>query len=190
MSDLKTFLSKIAVDPTKLGEFLLDPEKVMSAAKLSDEDKTALRAGVPALIAARLAGRALDEILGLQAGQPFQFVVQPPQFVVHPPQFVVQPPPQFVVHPPHFVVQPPPQFVVHPPQFVVQPPPQFVVYPPPQFVVHPPQFVVQPPPQFVVHPPQFVVQPPPQFVVQPTAPKTRSPGTKVRRTGRAKRPKK
>jgi hypothetical protein len=176
MADLKSYLSEIAIDSTRLGKFLLDPEEEMESAGLNDEDKLALRAGLPAMIAARLAGAPAGAAFTPEAGRPPQLLFTQPQFVVGhlvvppPQQFVVQPPPQFVA--PQFVVHPPPQFVVQPPpQFVVQPPPQFVapqfvVHPPPQFVVQPPpQFVVQPPPQFVA--PQFVVPPPPQFVVHP-----------------------
>jgi hypothetical protein len=153
---LKEFLSNLATDPRKLGEFLHEPEAAMSAANLSEADKTALRSGVAGMVAARLAGVPLD-----QAFMPLAYLIHPEvaAYMIHPfaaaPQYVVQPPPQYVVHPPQFVVQPPPQYVVYPPQFVVQPPPQYVV--------HPPQFVVQPPPQYVVYPPQFVVQPPPYY---------------------------
>src|SRR5947207_15388641 len=55
-TDLKEFLSNLATDPWKLGEFLHAPEPVMSAANLSEADKTALRSGVSVMVAARLAG--------------------------------------------------------------------------------------------------------------------------------------
>ena len=178
---LKKFLSNLATDPRKLGEFLHEPEAAMSTANLSEEDKTALRSGVSGMIAARLAGVPLDKAFQLQstmyvwymkaAPEPAYMKQPPPQFVVYPSQWAPEaalmihyikvtpepayPPPQYVVYPPQFVVQPPPQYVVYPPQFVAQPPPQYVVYPP--------QFVVQPPPQYVVYPPQFVVQPPPYY---------------------------
>jgi hypothetical protein len=162
MADLKSYLSEIAIDSTRLGKFLLDPEEEMESAGLNDEDKLALRAGLPAMIAARLAGAPAGAAFTPEAGRPPQLLFTPPQFVVGhlvvppPQQFVVQPPPQFVVQPPPQFVAP--QFVVHPPpQFVVQPPPQFVVQPPPQFVA--PQFVVPPPPQFVVHPPVQPLEP-------------------------------
>jgi hypothetical protein len=139
-------MSGLATDPRKLGEFLHEPEETMSAANLSEEDKAALRSGVPGMIYARLIGVSKEH-----AFWPVTLVKAPPPAPA--PQYVVQPPPQHVVYPP--------------PQYVVQPPPQYVVYPPPQYVVYPPQFVVQPPPQYVVYPPQFVVQPPPQYVVYP-----------------------
>jgi hypothetical protein len=55
-TDLKEFLSNLATHPRKLGEFLHAPEPVMSAANLSEADKTALRSGVSGMVAARLAG--------------------------------------------------------------------------------------------------------------------------------------
>src|SRR6266480_4702607 len=60
-TDLKEFLSNLATDPWKLGEFLHAPEPVMSAANLSEADKTALRSGVSGMVAARLAGVPLDQ---------------------------------------------------------------------------------------------------------------------------------
>ena len=60
-TDLKEFLSNLATDPRKLGEFLHTPEPVMSAANLSEADKTALRSGVSGTVAARLAGVPLDQ---------------------------------------------------------------------------------------------------------------------------------
>ena len=60
-TDLKEFLSNLATDPRKLGEFLHTPEAVMSATNLSEADKTALRSGVSGMVAARLAGVPLGE---------------------------------------------------------------------------------------------------------------------------------
>src|SRR6266480_5373927 len=60
-TDLKEFLSNLATHPRKLGEFLHAPEPVMSAANLSEADKTALRSGVSGMVAARLAGVPLDQ---------------------------------------------------------------------------------------------------------------------------------
>jgi hypothetical protein len=174
---LKEFLSNLATDPRKLGEFLHEPEDAMSSANLSEEDKTALRSGVAGMVAARLAGVPLDQaflLLGYQKVAPvyapmiqMHYVCAPPSAyqklaalpasMIHYPPGTPEPaysPPQYVIYPPQFVVQPPPQYVAYPPQFVVQPPPQYVAYPP-QFVVQPP------PPQYVAYPPQFVVQPPP-----------------------------
>jgi hypothetical protein len=55
-TDLKEFLSNLATDPRKLGEFLHTPEAVMSATNLSEADKTALRSGVSGMVAAQLGG--------------------------------------------------------------------------------------------------------------------------------------
>ena len=60
-TDLKEFLSNLATDPRKLGEFLHAPEAVMSFGNLSEADKTALRSGVSGMVAARLAGVSLDQ---------------------------------------------------------------------------------------------------------------------------------
>src|SRR5437667_5746836 len=58
---LKEFLSNLATDPRKLGEFLHAPEDMMSAANLSEGDKAALRSGVPGMVYACLMGVPLDE---------------------------------------------------------------------------------------------------------------------------------
>src|SRR5438094_5469021 len=60
-NELKEFLSNLATDPRKLGEFLHAPEAVMSFGNLSEADKTALRSGVSGMVAARLAGVSLDQ---------------------------------------------------------------------------------------------------------------------------------
>ena len=76
-TDLKEFLSNLATDPRKLGEFLHAPEAVMSFGNLSEADKTALRSGVSGMVAARLAGVSLDQ----ETPQPPQIgpSPQPPQ---------------------------------------------------------------------------------------------------------------
>jgi hypothetical protein len=124
-TDLKEFMSGLATDPRKLGEFLHEPEDTMSAANLSEEHKAALRSGVPGMIYARLKGVSMEHA--------FWPVTLNKASPVPAPQYFVQPPPQHVVYPP-------PQYVVYPPQFVVQPPPQYVVQPPPQYVVYPPYY--------------------------------------------------
>jgi len=129
-TDLKEFMSGLATDPRKLGEFLHEPEDTMSAANLSEEDKAALRSGVPGMIYARLKGVSMEHAFWPVTLNKAPPAPAPQYFVQPPPQHVVYPPPQYVVYPPQFVVQPPPQYVVYPPQFVVQPPPQYVVYPP------------------------------------------------------------
>jgi hypothetical protein len=89
-TDLKEFLSNLATDPRKLGEFLHAPEPLMSAANLSEADKTALRSGVSGMVAARLAGVPLDEETP-QIGKP----PEPPQIGPSPtPQIGPSPTPQ------------------------------------------------------------------------------------------------
>src|SRR6266566_6715647 len=90
-TDLKEFLSNLATDPWKLGEFLHAPEPVMSAANLSDADKTALRSGVSGMVAARLAGVPLDQETPQIGPSP-----EPPQIGPSPapPQIGPSPPPQ------------------------------------------------------------------------------------------------
>jgi hypothetical protein len=156
---LKEFLSNLATDPTKLGEFLHKPEAAMSAANLSEADKAALRSGVAGMVAARLAGVPLDKA--------FAYMIHP---IAAPPQYVVQPTYiNYMYHPiaaaPQYVVQPTQMnYMFHPiaaaPQYVVQPPPTFI-HP----IVAPPQYVVQP--WYMIHPiaapPQYVVQSPPYY---------------------------
>ena len=117
---LKEFLSNLATDARKLGEFLHDPEAAMSVGNLSEADKTALRSGVSGMVAARLAGMPLD-----QAFQP------PPQLphIGPPPVWHIGPSPQ----PPH--IGPPPAWHIGQPAtwHIGLPPqlpslPQFVVY--------------------------------------------------------------
>ena len=89
MAELREFLSELATDPQRLGEFIQDPEGAMTTAELSDEDKNALRSGFPAIISARLAG--------LSTEQAFQLPIRPvsPQLQFQlPPQQIFQLPPQ------------------------------------------------------------------------------------------------
>jgi hypothetical protein len=92
-TDLKEFLSNLATDPLKLGEFLHAPEPVMSAANLLEADKTALRSGVPGMVAARLAGVPLDQ----EPPEPPQ-IGQPPE----PPQIGQPPEPPQIGSTPQF----------------------------------------------------------------------------------------
>jgi len=180
MADLKDFLSSLATDPSKLGEFIRDPEAVAKKAELSDDDLAALKSGLPALIHARLAGVSLEDafnvtlrppvspnqfVFPVQLQQPLQISQFPPQFVFQqlPPQFIFQLPPQFQQLPPQFIFQLPPQFQQLPPQFQ-QLPPQFIFQLPPQFQQLPPQFIFQ------QLPPQFLQQLPPQFIFQQPGP--------------------
>jgi hypothetical protein len=130
MAELREFLSELATNPSRLGEFIQDPEAAMTAAELSDEDKTALQSGFPAMIYARLMGVPAEQAFTIRAP------IAPPQIAQVAPQIVpLQLPPQL----PPQIVWPvlPPQIVwpVIPPQL----PPQ-IVWPviPPQL---PPQIV-------------------------------------------------
>ena len=128
-TSLKEFLSNLATDPRKLGEFLHKPEVAMSAAKLSEADKTALRSGVSGMVAARLAGVPLDQAFqpaGVAAQPPYVAHVTPPPYVAH----VTQPYVGLTPQPPYVGLSPQPAY---PPQFVVYPPPQYVVPPPPPY---------------------------------------------------------
>jgi hypothetical protein len=92
-TDLKEFLSNLATDPRKLGEFLHAPGPVMSAANLSEADKTALRSGVSGMVAARLQG---TPVTAQQIGKPPPKpppTPEPPQ-IGQPPQPRPSPTPQ------------------------------------------------------------------------------------------------
>ena len=125
---LKEFLSNLATDARKLGEFLHDPEAAMSVGKLSEADKTALRSGVSGMVAARLAGMPLD-----QAFQP------PPQLphIGPPPVWHIGPPPQ----PPHIGPSPQPPHIGPPPAWHIGQPATWHIGLPPQLPSLP-QFVV------------------------------------------------
>lgn len=152
-TSLKEFLSNLATDARKLGEFLHEPEDAMSAANLSEEDKTALRSGVAGMVAARLAGVPLEEA--------FKLMVYPVLvYYLHPMKVTPEPPfahpmkaaaelPMFAMYP-QKVAAWPPMFAMYPQKAVAEP-----AYPPTQYMVYPPQFVVQPPPQYVVYPPYY-----------------------------------
>ena len=154
MADLKDFLSELAIDPTKLGQFIHDPDAAMQSAKLSDADKAALRSGFASVIYARLAGLPIE--------QAFQVLIRPP-VGVPPAQFGAQPaqwpPAQFGAQPAQW---PPAQFGAQPAQW---PPAQFWAQPaqwqPAQFWAPPAQW---PPAQFWAPPAQW---PPAQFWAQP-----------------------
>ncbi len=79
MAELRDFLSELATDPQRLGEFIQDPESAMTAAELSDEDKNALRSGFPAIIYARLAGLSTEEAFQITLRPPQQIFQLPPQ---------------------------------------------------------------------------------------------------------------
>jgi hypothetical protein len=125
---LKEFLSNLATDARKLGEFLHDPEAAMSVGNLSEADKTALRSGVSGMVAARLAGMPLD-----QAFQP------PPQLphIGLPPVWHIGSSPQ----PPHIGPSPQPPHIGPPPAWHIGQPATWHIGLPPQLPSLP-QFVV------------------------------------------------
>jgi hypothetical protein len=125
---LKEFLSNLATDARKLGEFLHDPEAAMSVGNLSEADKTALRSGVSGMVAARLAGMPLDQAF------------QPPPHLPH-----IGPPPQ----PPH--IGPPPVWHIGP-----SPQPPHIGPPPAWHIGQPATWHIGLPPQLPSLP-QFVV---------------------------------
>ena len=89
---LKEFLSNLATDPRKLGEFLHAPGPVMSAANLSEADKTALRSGVSGMVAARLGSTPVNTPeIGKPPPKPAP-TPEPPQIGQPPPP--PAPPPQ------------------------------------------------------------------------------------------------
>src|SRR2546421_12016176 len=96
-TDLKEFLSNLATDPRKLGEFLHTPEAVMSATNLSEADKTALRSGVSGMVAARLGG---TPVTAQQIGKPPKPPTpQAPQIRPNPTPPSPTPPPHGHTHP-------------------------------------------------------------------------------------------
>jgi hypothetical protein len=65
MANLKDFLTELATDPKKLGEFIHNPEAAMATEGLSNEDQAALRSGFPGIIYARLAGVPIEQAFQL-----------------------------------------------------------------------------------------------------------------------------
>ena len=106
--ELREFLSELATDPKKLGEFIHDQEAATTAADLSDEDKVALRSGFPAMMYARLAGLPKEKAFDITARAPLPPSAFPPPPLVFPPPPLVwpPPPPQLVFPPPPLVVSP------------------------------------------------------------------------------------
>jgi hypothetical protein len=75
VSKLKDFLTELATDPKKLGDFIHDPDAAMAAARLSSKDQDALRSGFPDIIHARLAGVPIKKA----------FQIPPPPIITMPP---------------------------------------------------------------------------------------------------------
>jgi len=144
---LKEFLSNLATDARKLGEFLHGPEAAMSAANLSEADKTALRSGVSGMVAARLAGMPLD--------QAFQPPFQPPHIGPPPQPPHIGPLPQ----PPHIGPLPQPPHIGPLPQ-----PPHIGPLPQPPHIGQPPAWHIgQPPAWHIGLPPAWHIGLPPQL---------------------------
>ena len=124
MTDLRTFLAEMALDPEKFAEFLRDPKSAMQAQELSHEDREALLSGIPAMIAARLAA----------------YLAFPPPYYIPAPVFVTSPPgwtmPPLGVPSPNFVTMAPMKYVTASPLYVTAPPPLYIGAP--HFVTSPP----------------------------------------------------
>lgn len=139
MAELKDFLANLAIDPRALGAFIHDPEGAMTAAKLSEDDKAAIKSGFPTLIYLRLAGVSLEEAFKITLRPPgvpqqFAFPAQLQQALPYgyqlPPQFIYpQPWPAFSVMP--LSVSP---MIMMPPQFMypMYPTLPLAMIPPPQ----------------------------------------------------------
>ena len=157
-TSLKEFLSILATDARKLGEFLHQPEAAMSAANLSELDKAALRSGVAGMVAARLAGVPLDQAFGpyMKAALMIHYIQAPVPWMIH---YMQTPPPQFVVQPtPPYMQQAPPAWLIH---YMQTPPPQFVVQPTTPYMQAPPPYMQAPPPYMQAPPPYMQAPPPP-----------------------------
>lgn len=141
MTDLRTFLAEMALNPEKFAEFLRDPESALRAGELSEEDRDAVLSGIPAMIAARLAA----------------YLAFPPPYYTPAPVFVTLAPINYVTVAPCYVIAPPPKYVTAPP------PPLFVTAPPPLYM--PPAF-----PKFVTSPPPLVMPPLPGGSAAPASP--------------------
>ena len=154
MTDLRTFLSELALDPTKFAEFLRDPEAAMRDRGLNQEDREALLSGIPAMIWARLSAY-------LQFPPPYYTPALVYQAAYYPrPTFVTMPP----LMSPEELPSSPVYYVTRAPLYVTQPPPLYIPASlPPHFVTAPPR------PGGSENPPE---SPP------PSSPRTRTRGKK------------
>jgi len=161
-TDLKEFLSSLATDPRKLGEFLHEPEAAMSAANLSEADKAALKSGVTGMIAARLAGVPLDEA--------FKWMQAPPQIQM----LWMQAPHQMLwMHaaPQSPWMQAPPPWMQAPQMLWMHAAPQLPwMQTSPQYMQAPPPYMQVPPPYMQV-PPPYMQAPPPWMQAPPQPPR-------------------
>ena len=116
MTDLRTFLSELALDPKKFADFLKDPEAEMSNRGLAQEDRDALLSGIPAMIWARLAAYLQFpppyytpvNIIGAYNPRP-TFVTVPP--LTPSPEEMPSSPVYYVTRAPLYVTQPPPLYL-------------------------------------------------------------------------------
>jgi hypothetical protein len=121
MTDLRTFLSEMALDPEKFADFLRDPEAAMRARELSEEDREALLSGIPAMIWARLAAYLAFPPPYYTPGT--LYVTAPyPHFVTAPPPISGSLPPHFVTAALLYVTAAPPLYIPASPHFVTMPP--------------------------------------------------------------------
>lgn len=176
MATLREFLSELATDATRLGEFILDPDASMSGAELSEADKAALRSGFANVIAARLAGLPAQEAFAATLQAPAAAGLFPslqisplqisPLQITPPLQLPLQISPPQIVPPLQLPLQFPP-LQLPPPQ--LPPPPQIVpplmlqqLFPPPPLML---QQLFPPPPPPQISPLQFppLQLPPLQF---------------------------
>jgi hypothetical protein len=65
MATLKEFLSELAIDPTKLGKFIHDPEASMKEAEINVEDQAVLKSRFANIIYARLAGLPIEKAFAI-----------------------------------------------------------------------------------------------------------------------------
>jgi hypothetical protein len=133
MTDLRTFLSEMALDPAKFAEFLREPESAIRAHDLSKEDREALLSGIPAMIWARLAAYLTypppyytPSLIYVESARP-TWVTSTPLMSGSPP-LEGKPPIKYVTAAPLYVTATPPLYLPgSPPPHVVSSPPQFVV---------------------------------------------------------------
>jgi hypothetical protein len=112
----REFLESLSADATRLGQFILDPDAVMSDAGLSDEDKATIRSGFTGIIFARMSGVSAEEAFRMNLLPPISPQQVAPSGAPAPPQ---GPPVQMTpIHPPfQFMFQAPPLIAIWCPPF-------------------------------------------------------------------------
>ena len=124
--ELRNFLSGLATDARRLGEFIRDPDSSMKQAGLSADDQATLKSGNPSAIYARITGQVAPPVTVVVADLPAPDsgsdapLIRP---LVFPPLVQWPPPPPLIQWPP-----PPPLIQWPPPPLVIGPPP---IFPPP-----------------------------------------------------------